>query len=70
VAYLALNGDGSTTDLGTIKGYRVAYKRNGQSRLSKPFTFLWQALGFQKTLAMGASSKVVPIYEGEKHHAS
>lgn len=66
MSYLALNGDGTTTDLGTIKGYKVAYKRNGQSKLSKPFTFLWQALGFQKTLPMGAGSQVVPIYGGKK----
>lgn len=62
MAYIGLNGDGSTTDLGTIKGYRVAFKRNGQNKLSKPFTFLWQALGFQKRLPLGAGSNVVPIY--------
>jgi len=62
MAFLAVNSDGSTTELGTITGYRVVYQCGRRKLQSKPFTFLWQALGFQKHLAMGSNSQLVPIY--------
>lgn len=66
MAYLALNRDGSTTELGSITGYRVQYTKNGQKRQSRPFPFMWQALGFQKGLRMGQSSTIVPVYSNRK----
>jgi hypothetical protein len=62
VAYLAVNRDGSTSELGDITGYRVAYKHGRRERQSKPFSFLWQAFGFQKRLQMGQESRIVPVY--------
>lgn len=62
MTFLAVNRNGSTTELGAIIGYRVQYLQNGKSRQSRPFSLLWQALGFQKGLRMGQSSKIVPVY--------
>jgi hypothetical protein len=66
VTYLAVNADGSTSPLGSITGYRVAYKHGRRTRQSKPFSFLWQAFGFQKRLKMGQESRIVPVYDGKK----
>lgn len=62
MTFLAVNRDGSTTELGAIIGYRVQYVLGGQKRQSRPFSLLWQALGFQKVLRMGQASKIVPVY--------
>ena len=62
MTYLAVNRDGSTSELGNIVGYRVAYKHGRKERRSKPFPFLWQAFGFQKRLTMGRDSRIVPVY--------
>jgi hypothetical protein len=66
VTYLAVNPDGSTSPLGSITGYRVAYKHGRRTRQSKPFSFLWQAFGFQKRLKMGQESRIVPVYDKVK----
>jgi hypothetical protein len=66
VTYLAINRDGSTSELGAITGYRVAYKHGRRERYSKPFNFLWQAFGFQKRLTMGRESRIVPVYGKSK----
>lgn len=62
MTYLAINRDGSTSELGNITGYRVAYKHGRRERQSKPFTHLWQAFGFQRGLRMGQQSRIVPVY--------
>jgi hypothetical protein len=62
MAYLTVNPDGSTSELGAITGYRVAYRQGRRPRQSKPFNFLWQAFGFQKRLKMGQESRIVPVY--------
>lgn len=62
MTYLAVNGDGSTSELGNISGYRVRYKHGRRERQSKPFNLLWQAFGFKKRLPMGSESRIVPVY--------
>lgn len=66
MTFLAVNRDGSTTELGSIVGYRVHYVQGRQKRQSRPFSLLWQALGFQKGLRMGQASKIVPVYSNRK----
>jgi len=66
VTYLAVNADGSTSELGSITGYRVAYKHGRRPRQSRTFKLLWQAFGFQKRLKMGQESRIVPVYDGKK----
>jgi hypothetical protein len=67
MAYLTINSDGSTTQLGAIIGYRVIYTEHGRRKQTKPFNLLWQATGFQKGLRMGQGSRIVPVYaRGEK----
>lgn len=62
MTYLAVNADGSTTQLGAITGYRVLYMRDGRPRRSKSFGLMYQAIGFQRSLRMGQASKIVPVY--------
>lgn len=62
MSYLAVGSDGSTQQLGVITGYRVEYMQGARKKTTKIFPFLWQALGFQKTMRMGQSSKLVPVY--------
>ena len=62
MSYLAVRGDGSTVELGNITGYQVHYRRGKKAQRSRPFNFIWQAVGFQKGLKMGQQSKIVPVY--------
>jgi hypothetical protein len=63
VAYLAVKNDGSAVELGNITGYQVEYKAGRRVVRSRPVSFIWQALNFQKRLKMGQDSKIVPVYK-------
>lgn len=61
MSFVAVNSDGSNTPLGVITGYQVSFV-DGRKKQTKNFQFLWQALGFQKTLRQGSASSIAPVY--------